>query len=139
MCVPLTLLFFEKESRLNIESMDRRAFPRFEVKGTSVKVIEKHFFGLIDKELEDKYKLCNISKGGCCILTSKPIKVKTKLLLTIFFPTLTHFYPLEVCARVIWQKKINGNKYKTGCKFIKPNAHFLEKIHHLWLIWAKYI
>ena len=96
-----------EESNNKGKSGDSRRYPRKEVvTNLSYRVITP---------LGGKGLTQNISEGGLCIVLDKKIPAGTMLELKFELPGEEEA-PIEIFAKVIWQKEAEG-KFLTGVKF----------------------
>ncbi len=81
----------------------------------------------VNYEINNKAKLKNVSEGGVCIITEKPLSYGYDL--TIMF-SLPETIPLNIksFAKVVWSKLSGNNTYESGIQFWDINPVYVKRI-----------
>jgi hypothetical protein len=81
----------------------------------------------VNYEIDNKAKLKNVSEGGLCIITEKPLSYGFDL--TIMF-SLPEAIPLGIksFAKVVWSKLSGNNMYESGIQFWDINPVYVKRL-----------
>ncbi len=106
------------------EGLERRKCPRLDEKMPLVYQTHENLEG---KTCSTK----NISSGGFCFETERPVYHGDVLWVQIYKPVetgLTRRAPISTIAKVAWVRRINPEKYESGLEFVDIRERDREEI-----------
>ena len=83
----------------------------------------------IIKEQAVQAQAKNISSGGICLITDKPLPKNTNFFLKFFFPDRLKSYNIE--GHSVWSKQVDNNGrqgYENGIEFLRINREITNSI-----------